>query len=179
MKAWFRLLRARTLRLLSAGVVIVGLAPVLYLLGLFAWQYNVRLEGGPWVALPAALVFTDPALLQGGKAAPVLAYIPHFDWAWSTNEVVEQILNKLHVGLVPALIGCGIMAVGISGVLRQSILIRICKERKKDRVRRIDDYRREASPGGALDSRREPLDSRREPFIGAGVTASSADRRVA
>lgn len=172
MKAWFRLLKSRMLLLFSAGVVIVGLAPVLYLLGLMAWQFDMRFETGSWIALPAALAFTDHALLQGGKVAPVLAYIPHIDWAWSTNEVVEQILKKLHVGLVPALIGCGVMAVGVSGVLRQWVLIRILKERKKDRVRRIDDYRREASPGGALDGRREP-------FIGASVAAANADRRVA
>lgn len=173
MKAWFRLLKARTLLLSSAGVVIVGLAPVLYLVGLIAWQFDTRLETSSWIALPAALVFTDRALLQGGNVAPVLAFIPHFDWAWSTNEVVAQILSKLHVGLIPALIGCGVMAVGISGVLRQRVLIRIHKERKKDRVRRIVDHRREASRADAGD------DGRREPFIGADDFARNTDRRVA
>ena len=176
MKAWFRLLKARTLLLLSAGVAIVGLVPVLYLLGLVAWQFSVRLEGGPWVALPTALMFTDHALLQAGKVAPVLAYIPQlpFDWAWTTHEAAVWILGKLHVGIVPALIGCAIMAVGISGVLRERVLIRIHKERKKDRVRRIEDYRREAGRTDAAD------DGRREPFIGAADDiARYTDRRVA
>jgi hypothetical protein len=173
MKAWFRLLKARTLLLCSAGVVSLGLAPVMYLLGLVAWQLDTRLETGAWIGLPAALVFSDRALLQGGHVAPVLAFIPHFDWAWSTNEVGAQILSKLHVGLIPALIGCGVMAVGISGVLRQRVLIRIHKDRKKDPVRRIDDYRREASRVEAGDG------GRREPFIGAGNFAGNTDRRVA
>jgi signal transduction histidine kinase len=177
MKAWFRLLKARALLLFSAGVALIGLLPVLYLLGLLAWQFNARFESGSWVALPATLMFTDHALLQGAKAAPVLPYIPQLvllqlDWSWTTNEVAAAILSKLHVGLVPALIGCAVMAVGISGVLRQRMLLRIHKERKNDRVRRIDDYRREASRTGAGDDRREP-------FIGAESIARHTDRRVA
>jgi hypothetical protein len=177
MKAWFRLLKARTLLLLSAGVALIGLLPVLYLCGLIGWQFNARLDGSSWVALPVALMFTDHALLQGGKTAPVLAYIPQLivlplDWSWTTNEVAAAILGKLHVGLVPALIGCAVMAVGISGVLRQWTLLRIHKERKQDRVRRIEDYRREAS-------RTEAGDDRREPFIGAESISRHTDRRVA
>jgi signal transduction histidine kinase len=177
MKAWFRLLKARALLLLSVGVTLVGLLPLLYLFGLIGWQFNARFEDGRWVALPAALMFTDHALLQGGKAAPVLAYIPQLlvpqlDWSWTTNEVAAAILGKLHVGLVPALIGCAVMAVGISGVLRQWTLLRIHKERKRDRVRRIDDYRREAS-------RADAGDDRREPFIGAETIPRRTDRRVA
>jgi len=87
--------------------------------------------------------------------------------------VLAQILSKLHVGLIPALIGCGVMAVGISSVLRQRVLIRIHKERKKDRVLRIDNYRREASRAGAV------ADGRREPFIGEGDFAANTDRRAA
>ena len=95
MKGWFRLLRARTLLLFSAAVVVVGLLPLVYFGGLLAWQFDVRLEGGPWVKLPAALMFTDHALLQGGKAAPVLAYIPQLDWLWSTRELTDQLVDQL------------------------------------------------------------------------------------
>jgi hypothetical protein len=179
MRAWLRLLKARSLLLCSTGVAILGLAPVLYLLGLIAWQIDTRLETGSWVALPAALVFTDRALLQGGDLAPVLAFIPHFpsiphfDWSWSTNEVAARILSALHVGLIPGLIGCGVMAVGISGALRQRVLIRIHKERKKDSVKRLDNYRRGASRAHAGD------DGRREPFIGECDFARNTERRVA
>lgn len=180
MKGWFRLLRARTLLLFSAAVVVIGFLPLVYFGGLLAWQFDVRVEGGPWVALPAALMFTDHALLQGGKAAPVLAYIPQLDWLWSTRELTDQvvdqlvalILNKLHVGALPALIGCGIMALGISGVLRQRVMIRIQKERNNDRVRRIAEYQRDVG-------RRDGPDGRMEPFIGAGTITRQTDRRVA
>jgi hypothetical protein len=134
MRTWFRLLKARTLLLCSAGVVITGLAPILYVVG--------------------------------------LAFVPRFDWAWSMNEVAQS-LGKPHVGVISALFGCGIMAAGISGVLRQWALIRIHQERKKDRVLRIDRYRREASRADADD------DGRREPFIGESDVGRNTDRRAA
>lgn len=172
MRAWLRLLKARTLLLCSGLVAIIGLAPLLYVLGLVAWQFDTFRQTGSWIALPAALVFTDRALLQGGDVAPVLAFIPYFG-AWSTNEVVARILSTLHVGLIPGVIGCAVMAVGMSCVLRQRVLIRIHKERKKDPVRRLDNYRREARGADAGD------DSRREPFIGEIDFAKNKDRRVA
>ena len=173
MRAWLRLLKARILLLCSAGVVMLGLAPVLYLLGLLAWQLDTWRQTRFWIALPAALVFTDRALLLDVNLAPVFAYVPHFDGAWNTNEVVAQLLSRLHLGLIPGLIGCAIMAVGISSALRQRVLIRIHKDRKKNPVRRLDNYRREASRADA------GQDGRREPFIGATDFDRNADRRVA
>lgn len=178
MKAWFRLLKSRTLLFFSAVVAIFGFVPVLYLLGLVAWQFSARVDGGSWVALPAALMFADHALLRGAKTDPVLAYIPQFsrDWAWTASDAAAWILSKLHVGVVPAVIGCGVMAVGISCVLRQRVLIRIHKERKKERkknrVRRIEGYRREAN-------RTDAGEGRREPFIGSEDMPSYGERRVA
>ena len=159
--------------LLSLGIALVGLVPVLYLVGLVAWQFNAGIAGGSWVALPAALMFADHALLQGAKVAPVLPYIPQLptDLAWTTQEAAAWVLSRLHVGLVPALIGCVIVAVGISSVLRQRALIHAHKERKKDRVRRIEDYRREASRAQEVE--------RLEPFIGTEIVARHTDRRVA
>ena len=174
MKAWLHLLKARILLLCSAGVVIVGVAAVLYLLGLLAWQLDTRLETGSWVALPSALVFADRALLQGGDLAPVLAFIPHFtylftqlNWTWNTNEVVAQLLNQLHLGVLPGLIGCAIMAAGISGVLRQRLLIRIHKQRRKEPVQPADRSLAEPSRADA------GYDGRREPVIGATDFAPS------
>lgn len=164
MKAWLRLLKARILLLCSIAVVIVGIAPVLYLLGLVAWQVDIWLNTRAWIALPAALTFTDRALLRGGELAPVLAFIPHLpqlthlDWTWSTNEVAAQILRHLHIGLVPGLIGCAMMATGISNVLRQRLLIRIHKQRRKEPLQPLDN--RVAEPSGAdigFDGRREPV----------------------
>jgi hypothetical protein len=156
MKAWLRLLKARLLLFSSLAALIVGIAPVLYLSGLVAWQVHLWLSTGAWIALPAALAFSERALLRGGELAPVLAFIPHLpqvayiDWTWSTHEAAAQILRHLHIGLVPGLIGCALMATGISSVLRQRVLIRIHKQRRKEPV---------APPVG--------FDARREPGIGA------------
>jgi len=156
MKAWLRLLKARILLLCALAAVIVGIAPVLYLLGLVAWQVDIWLNTRAWIPLPAALAFTDRALLRGGELAPVLAFIPHLpllthiDWTWSTSELAAQILRHLHLGVLPGLIGCAIMTTGISTALRQRVLIRIHKQRRKEPV---------APPAG--------FDARREPGIGA------------
>lgn len=169
MRAWLRLLKARILFLCSAGVVILGLAPLLYLAGFVAWQIHTRLETGSWIALPATLAFYDRALLQSAGVAPLLAFIPHFDWAWSNQEAALQILATLHIGLIPGLVGCAVMAVGISSLLRQRVLIRIHKERKKSQVTRLETYRPEPSAA----------DGRKEPFIGAVDLARDTDRRAA
>jgi len=147
MKAWLRLIKARILLLCSIAVVIVGITPVLYFLGLVAWQVDIWLNTRAWIPLPAALAFTDRALLRGGELAPVLAFIPHLpllthiDWTWSTSELAAQILRHLHLGVLPGLIGCAIMTTGISTVLRQRVLIRIHKQRKKEPVQPLDDRR--------------------------------------
>jgi hypothetical protein len=164
MKAWLRLLKARILLLCAIAAVVVGIAPVLYLLGLLAWQVDIWLNTRAWIALPAALAFSDRALLRGGELAPVLAFIPHLpqltliDWTWSTNEVAAQILRHLHIGVIPGLIGCAMMTTGISTVLRQRVLIRIHKQRRKDPVQPLDD--RVTQPSRAdvgFDGRREPV----------------------
>jgi len=164
MKAWFRLLKSRTLLFFSAVVAIAGFIPVLYLVGLVAWQFSALVDTGSWVALPAALMFADPAL----------AYIPQLprDWTWTASDSAAWILSTLHIGVVPGIIGCGVMSVGISGVLRQRVLIRIHKERKKDRVRRIEGHRRGAN-------RTDAGEDRREPFIGSTDMPTYDARRAA
>jgi hypothetical protein len=172
MRAWLHLLKARFLLLCSAGVVLIGLALFAYLLGLVAWQVDMHFKTGSWIALPAGLAFVDRALLQSGNLAPVLAFIPQLDSTWSTHDVVWRILSQLHIGAIPGLIGFGVMAVGISSLLRQKTLIRIHKERRKATVHRLDPAR-EASRAKAGD------DGRQEPFIGAADSAANTDRRAA
>jgi hypothetical protein len=77
-----------------------------------------------------------------------------------------------HVGLVFALPGLVVIALGVLGALRQKAVIRSLKQRKEDGLRRLRDYRRE---GGGADAQ----DGRREPFIGSGGTGRDADRRAA
>ena len=160
------------LLLCSAGVVLIGLALLAYLVGLVAWQVDMQVKTGSWIPLPAGLAFVDRALLHGGHLTPLLAFIPQLDSTWTTHDVVWRILSKVHIGLIPGLIGFGVMAVGLSSFLRQRTLIRIHKERRKAPVKRLDKHRREASPTQAADN------GRREPFIGVGAPANT-DRRAA
>jgi hypothetical protein len=84
------------------GLTAGGLALVLYFAALFAWQLGVVFQGGGWVPLPATLLFTDQSLLDAGKAAQVLPFIPELPW--SPNRVVTLVLERVHVGLVFALL---------------------------------------------------------------------------
>lgn len=163
MKAWLRLLKARILLLCAIAVVIVGITPVLYLLGLLAWQVDIWLDTRAWITLPAALAFTERALLRGGELAPVLAFIPHLpqltpiDWTWTTSEVAAPILRHLHIGVIPGLVGCALMTTGISAVLRQRVLIRIHKQRRKAPVQPLDHVTEPGRAEVGFDGRREPV----------------------
>ena len=140
MSASLHLFKARILLLCSLGVVLIGLAPLAYAIGVLAWQLHMYRETGILIGLPASLVFKNHAL----------ACIPHLDWAWSSHEVVRQIASNVHIGVIPGLIGCAMLAVGISSLLRQRLLIRIHKERRKALASPVD-------PG---------YEGRREPVIG-------------
>lgn len=170
MNAWFLLLRTRTVLALTVALVVAGLMPVLYFAALLVWQITAFFQSGSWVALPATVLFTDHSLLQAGKAAPVLPFIPEFPWAG--HQAVAFILDRLHVALVFALVGIAVMALGVLSALRQMAVIRARKQREEDRVRRMQDYRRD-------DSRKDAFDGRLEPYFGSGGSARNADRRVA
>ena len=170
MNAWFPLLKTRTVLISGVALVVAGLLPVLYFVALLAWQIIAFFQTGSWVALPATLLFTEHSLLQAGKAAPVLPFIPEFPWAG--QQAAALILDRLQVGLIFALVGLALMALGALGALRQMAVSRAQKQRDEDRVRRVRDYRRE-------DNRIEPIDERMEPYIGSGGAARNADRRVA
>jgi hypothetical protein len=180
MNAWFPLLKAKTILVFDVALLAAGLVPVLYFMALFVWQISAIFYAGAWFALPATLLFADRSVLQAGAAAPVLAFIPQFPWPWlmspdsllPVHAAVTWILDRTHVGLVPALVGLAVMPVGALGAIRQMAVIRGGKQRDEDRLRRVQDYRR-------ADFRTDALDGRREPFIGSGGSARNADRRVA
>lgn len=117
------MLKARILLLCSVVVVLVGLVPALYLLGLAAWQFDLWYETG--------------------VVAPMLASIPSFYRPWPPSVVLVQGLTILHLGAIAGVIGCAAMAVGISSALRQSTLIRIHKNRKNEARQRRYDQRSE------------------------------------
>lgn len=162
--------------LFGIGIVLAGLLPVLYFMALIAWQFTVLFETGSWVKLPLTLVFTDHSLLQAGKAAPVLSFIPQLPWPWLMNpesllpvhKQVTSLLGRLHVGMPFALSGVPVMAFGVLCVRGYSAVLRAEKQRRADQLRRVQDYRLD-------DSRAHYLDARREPYIGK----TSDVRRVA
>jgi hypothetical protein len=153
--------------IVGAALVIAGLAPVVYLLALIAWQFSALFEAGSWVSLPATLLFTDHSVLQGGKAAPVLPFIPQFPWPWlmspesllPLHTVVASLIGRVHVGLAFALAGVAVMALGAQRTRQYVRVIRAEKQRREDRLRRVHDY--------CLDEgRARGLEDRREPYIG-------------
>jgi len=160
MNTWFPLLRIRTVLVSGVALVVAGLLPVLYFVALLVWQIISFFQAGSWVALPATLLFKQHSL----------PFIPEFPWAG--HQAVALILDRLHIGLVFALVGIALMALGALSALRQIAVIRARKQREEDRVRRVRDYRRE-------DNRIAPIDERMEPYIGSGGTARNANRRVA
>jgi hypothetical protein len=151
-------MKARTALLFAMGLTAGGLALVLYFAALFAWQLGVVFQGGGWVPLPATLLFTDRSLLEAGKAAAVLPYIP--DFPWTADRWVGVVLERIHVGLVFALLGAALMARGLLSSSRQAAALRADRQRHEDRLRRVADYRR-ADAGTSIDGRREPFISSR------------------
>ena len=62
MNAWFPPRRARATRsalILSAALVVAGLVPLLYFVGLVGWQIVTLVQTRSWVPLPASLLFTE------------------------------------------------------------------------------------------------------------------------
>ena len=162
-------MKNRFLLLAGVALVITGLLPVLYLLALLAWQFSALFEAGSWVALPATLLFADHLALQGGKAAPVLPFIPHVPWPWlmspdsllPLHKLVATLLGRVHVGLVFALAGLALMALGALRARQYTNVIRAEKQRRADQLRRVNDY--------CLDeSRARAFEERREPYMGTG-----------
>jgi hypothetical protein len=146
MKIRSLLLRMRMGVLVAGALVIAGLLPVLYFVALLTWQFNVLFEAGSWVPLPATLVFSDHSLLQAGKAAPVLPFIPHLTWPWlmgpesllPAHPLVTSFLGHLHVGLAFAIAGAVVVAIGMF------------------RARQYISVIRALNPAHVLDDRREP-----------------------
>jgi hypothetical protein len=152
-------MKARTALVIAMGLTAGGLTLAMYFAALFAWQLSMLFQaGGSWVPLPATLLFTDHSLLEAGKAAPVMPFIPELPW--SPNRTVNLVLERLHVGLLFGLIGAALMARGLLVASRQAAALRVARQRHEDRLRRVADYRR-TDAGTSLDGRREPFISSR------------------
>jgi hypothetical protein len=151
----------------SSALIVIGAAPVLYLLVLALAQLFTSIKAGAWVALPLTVLFTEPAVLQAGKAAPLAGLIPNLSAAWVAGPdspvALVWLLNKVHVALLPALLGAPLLVAGVLKMRNRRVAIQVQKERHEDRLRRVRDYQHDDTVGDAL--------GRREPFISSRPAA--------
>lgn len=139
---------ARIRRLLAQALVILGLAPMAYALGLLGWQAWHWALTRAWVPLPLRLL-VDPAAQQAPQLAAIAPYIPGIDWAWANHphvltlpvRVLGVILDRLHVGLIAVLVGWAIIALGRAMAARQDEIIEWQERQRADRLRRAAQYR--------------------------------------
>src|SRR4026207_794818 len=109
MSFWFQVKRC-VAALLGLTVALVGLALGVRLAALLLWQYGIALQKPSWPRLPIDLLFADHAKLAGTALAPYLEYIPRLEWSWlanredtsATHAVAVWLVNKVHIGVVPA-----------------------------------------------------------------------------
>ena len=155
MKTW-------TARMFSGALVLIGAAPLVYLLVLLMAQLFTSIKAGGWVGLPLTVLFTEPAALQAGKAAPIVGLIPNLSSLWvagpDSPAALMWLLGKVHVAAIPALLGLPLLAAGVLNIRTRREAVRTQQERHEDRLRRVSDYQRE-------DTVIAPLDGRREPYI--------------
>jgi hypothetical protein len=148
MNAWFQL-KTRAVCLFGIALVLVGLLLVLQCVALLLWQYIVALEARAWPPLPARLLFADHSQLGGTAAAPILQFIPELQWTLIStpknspgmHTVATWVLDRVHIGLVPALLGAPIILLGGIVSLQQINRLAAAKRRKEDRLRRLREYR--------------------------------------
>ncbi len=169
MNAWFPPRRARAARaalILSAALVVAGLVPLLYFVGLVGWQILTLVQTRAWVPLPLSLLFSEHSF----------AFIPQLAWPWlaspdsllPAHTAIVWVLSKVHAGLMFGLAGFALGAVGVVGVLRQRALIRAQRRELDDRKRRVRDYRNDQSAAPTLDERLEPFISAPKKARAAG-----------
>jgi hypothetical protein len=200
MSFWFQVKRC-VAALLGLAVALVGLALVLQLAALLLWQYGIALQKPSWPRLPIGLLFTDHATLASTALAPYLEYIPRIEWSWlanredtsATHAIAVWLVNKVHIGLVPALLGVPLALGGGKLVLRQMRALDGARRYRADRLRRIAEYRRRperlepqfaerpeagvnerperrfAPRGHRTEASNDRYAHRKEPFIGADV----------
>ena len=171
MHLWFQLKRC-VAALLGLAVALVGLALVLQLV---------------------ALLFTDHGKLAATALAPYLQYLPQLEWSWlanredtsATHALAVWLVNKVHIGVVPALLGVPLLLGGGELLLRRMGALAGARRYRADRLRRLQEYRRRPSPerlepeldqlpeprfeyvGHRAEARNDRVAYRKEPFIGA------------
>ena len=189
MHFWFQVRRC-VAALLGLAVALAGLALVLQLAALLLWQYGIALQKPSWPRLPIGLLFADHAKLAGTALAPYLEYIPRLEWSWlanradtsATHAVAVWLVDKVHIGVVPALLGIPLALGGAKLLLRQIGAVAGARRYRADRLRRLGEYRRQPSSErlepqfeyrddgferrDRFESRADRFSYRQEPFIG-------------
>lgn len=190
MNFWFQV-KTRVAALLGLAVALAGLALVLQLAALLFWQYGIALQKASWPKLPLGLLFTDHAKLASTALAPYLEYLPRLEWSWlanradtsATHVVAVWLVDKVHIGLVPALLGVPLLLGGGKFVLQQIRALTGARRYRADRMRRLNQYRHgperlepafDERPEARLEqvsaraeARNDRVAFRKEPFIGA------------
>jgi nitrate reductase gamma subunit len=131
-------------------VFFLGFVPFLYALALLAWQGFAWLHTGAWVALPMRLL-VDPSLLANPKLASIAPFIPSVDWVWANhpeslllaNKLLALLLDRVHIGVLAALAGYAMMALGREIAARQAEIVEWQERQRADRLRRIAEYCRQ------------------------------------
>jgi hypothetical protein len=148
MNAWFYI-RTGAVWLFGAALILVGALLVLQQGALLVWQYSIALEKRAWPPLPLLMVFSDPSQLSAA-AARLAEVIPKLRWDWLTDPAnaanplhmgVTALLNRVHIGAVPALLGVFIGLAGLRRALRQRDTLAAARRAKEDRLRRRRHYR--------------------------------------
>jgi len=202
MSFWFQVKRCFA-ALLGLTVALVGLALVLQLAALLLWQYGIALQKPSWPRLPIDLLFADHAKLASTALAPYLEYIPRLEWSWlanredtsATHAVAVWLVNKVHIGVVPALLGVPLALGGWKLLLRQMRAVAGARRYRADRLRRVAEYRRQPASErlepqfeyrddrfeqrtdrreqerDRFEAQADQFSYRKEPFIGADVEA--------
>jgi tetratricopeptide (TPR) repeat protein len=165
---WFQV-RTCIAALLGFLVALVGLALVLQLAALLLWQYGIALQKPSWPRLPIGLLFADHGKLAATALAPYLEYIPKLEWSWlanradtsATHAVAVWLVDKVHIGLVPALLGVPLLLGGGKLLLRRISALAGARRYRADRLRRLGEYRRQGERlEPALESSGDRLEQR-------------------
>lgn len=182
--------------LLGLAVALAGLALVLQLAALLLWQYGIALQKPSWPKLPIALLFADHAKLATTALAPYLQYLPQLQWTWLANRqdtsashaVAVWLVDKVHIGLLPALLGVPLVLGGGKLLVGQVRAMAAARRYKVDRMRRVAQYRKvlnqerlepfDSSVGAQTEYRGERFEVRKEPFLGAIVEEPVNDADV-
>ena len=139
---------ARLTRVFAQAIVLLGLAPIAYAVGLLAWQIVNWIHTGAWVGLPARLLVHASALAAPQFAA-VAPFLPAGEWGWANqpqvlimqSRVLGVVLDWVHIGVIAALIGWALIALGRSIAARQAEIIEWQDRQRSDRLRRAAQYR--------------------------------------